>query len=152
VYRLFDRTFRAHLPSLIRARRRTTPARATFLSPALLAGALVTLLTTIEVALLWPSTAFAESTLADPTRPPDVIETTTTTESTRSSLHLTAILVAKGRRVAVINGEPVQNGDTVQDAEVLAIRRDRVLLKTSTGELTLRLLATTLETAEVDEL
>lgn len=53
---------------------------------------------------------------------------------------LESVLVSDQRRVAVINGRAVSEGDRVNGAEVLAIKPGLVLLRTGDGrlELTLR--------------
>ncbi len=95
-----------------------------------------------------PVSGFARGELRDPTRPPDasLIGDLDTTTPVSSPYRLSAILVAEGRRIAVINGRPVQAGDRVSHAKVLRILRDKVVLRASTGDLTIRLLPTSIKT------
>lgn len=46
-----------------------------------------------------------------------------------AKLELTSILVAPERRVAVINGQPLQIGERIGDYHVLDIQFDEVLVK-----------------------
>ncbi len=59
---------------------------------------------------------------------------------------LQSILTASNRRVAVINGTRVREGDRIGSARVVRIHDSRVLLKTGEGTLTLRLLPATTRT------
>ncbi len=85
------------------------------------------------------SFSHAGGALVDPTRPPHVMPTKTAHGEATTPWTLSAILVARGRRVAVVNGTPVQAGETVDDATVKHIARERVVLATREGTLTLRL-------------
>ncbi|MCH7867431.1 MAG: hypothetical protein IH881_07010 [Myxococcales bacterium] len=100
--------------------------------------------------LLHPSLGLARGELKDPTRPPDSskLEEAGVDVSASSPYALTAILVAKGRRIAVINGQPVQAGDQVANATVVSIFRDKVVLRARTGDLTLRLLPRSIKISE----
>lgn len=102
----------------------------------------------LVAALAAPTRGFARGELRDPTRPPDasLIEDLDATTPVSSPYRLSAILVAEGRRIAVINGHPVQTGDRVSDAKVLRILRDKVVLRASTGDLTIRLLPISIKT------
>lgn len=92
--------------------------------------------------LLIAAPVLAGEGLKDPTRPPTAteLERTETQVHRSSPFELTAILIAKGRRIAVINGQPVQAGDHVSDTKVISILRDKVILRARTGDLALRLL------------
>ncbi|MCP5045136.1 MAG: general secretion pathway protein GspB [bacterium] len=93
-------------------------------------------------ALVAPATsAIAGRELGDPTRPSDVSYNEEHDDKRGSSLPyvLSAILVAKGRRIAVINGQPLQTGDRVAGATVKSILRDKVVLRTKDQDVTLRL-------------
>ncbi len=57
-------------------------------------------------------------------------------------LMLQSILYAPQRRIAVINGTRLQEGDRIGTARVVRIEAARVLLETSGGMRTLRLLPT----------
>ncbi len=95
-----------------------------------LAGA--TLLVALQVmAPAWPGTA-AAATLPDPTRP------TAYQPTTRSvNLKLETILYSDARRVAVINGKALTEGESIGSATVLQINKDTVRLRR--GDSTLRL-------------
>lgn len=70
--------------------------------------------------------------LNDPTQPPSRSSSTKSTEKMAAPavrLELTSILVAPERRVAVINGQPLQIGERIGDYRVLDIQFDEVLVK-----------------------
>ncbi len=106
--------------------------------------------TVLVSVLAIPSPGFARGELRDPTRPPNSfdIQHVDSTASVASAYELSAILVARGRRIAVINGRPVEAGDRVDDAQVVNILRDKVILRASSGEITLRLLPAFADTGE----
>lgn len=92
--------------------------------------------------------AIATSELVDPTRPPHVIPSEAGAVERTEPWLLTAILVAKGRRVAVVNGRPVRAGDEVDGATVKEIARKRVVLATPDGDLALQLVDARLKPVE----
>jgi MSHA biogenesis protein MshK len=68
--------------------------------------------------------------LSDPTRPPDVMPTALTGDSGEESLFvLSSILISPNRRVAIVNGTRVSQGDEVAGAEVVEINASGVQLK-----------------------
>lgn len=70
--------------------------------------------------------------LNDPTQPPSRSSSTKSTGKMTAPavrLELTSILVAPERRVAVINGQPLQIGERIGDYRVLDIQFDKVLVK-----------------------
>jgi len=80
--------------------------------------------------------------LNDPTRPPGRSSSSqsakiATAPTTR--LELTSILVAPERRVAVINGQPLQIGERIGDSRVMAIQFDEVLVKNANRMISLTL-------------
>lgn len=85
--------------------------------------------------------------LIDPTRPPRGAETPPPTReaATRSGWTLESTLVAPDRRVAVINGELVTEGESIGGARVVEIRKLEVLVQTRLGPVILRLLPDILE-------
>ncbi len=93
----------------------------------------------IGVALTITGAAHARGELRDPTRPPDAAPADRGAARAESAWTLTAILVAQGRRIAVVNGRPVQTGEAVGEATVKHIARERVVLATRKGDLTLKL-------------
>ncbi|NND89231.1 MAG: hypothetical protein HKN42_00105 [Granulosicoccus sp.] len=82
------------------------------------------------------------SGLIDPTQPPKTQKPNTSTPTAPSprGWTLESTLVAPDRRVAVINGKLVSEGDSVDGARVIEIRKFDVLVKTSSRHLTLQLL------------
>ncbi len=77
-------------------------------------------------------TSVAFGALADPTRP--VQYSGSMNSSGRQLLELSAILISKHRKVAVINGKPLQVGDMLDDAKITAIEANKVQFKTSEGD------------------
>jgi MSHA biogenesis protein MshK len=88
-----------------------------------------------------PANALA---LSDPTRPTDPTAYFGTGSAART-WSLQSILFASDRRIAVINGERVQEGDRIGSARVVRIRDSHVLLDTGERSLTLRLLPETVK-------
>jgi MSHA biogenesis protein MshK len=84
--------------------------------------------------------------LNDPTRPTDPSQFFGSTSTANSAdLMLQSVLFAPERRVAVINGTRLQEGDRIGSARVVRIQDSQVLLETSRGMRTLRLLPQTLK-------
>jgi hypothetical protein len=52
---------------------------------------------------------------------------------------LTAVVLAPGRRVAIVNGKPLLLGDTVAGAKIVAIEADAVRLAEGDNELVIPL-------------
>lgn len=83
--------------------------------------------------------------LNDPTRPTDPAQYFgNARQQSSAGLMLQSILFASERRVAVINGTRVREGDQIGSARVVRIQDSQVLLQTSRGMRTLRLLPETL--------
>jgi MSHA biogenesis protein MshK len=80
------------------------------------------------VALTLVPCAFAQS-LNDPTRPPTVSAATDAGATVDSALVLQSILVSPGRRLAVINGQTVKQGDKLGETRVVDIREGEVVLR-----------------------
>ena len=93
-------------------------------------------------ALLCAGSWVTASTLADPTRPADTALFSTNQEFTAASNGwvLNSTLVATDRRVAVINGQHVSEGESVDSATVLHIRKMDVLIQSGGKRITLKLL------------
>jgi MSHA biogenesis protein MshK len=84
--------------------------------------------------------------VTDPTRPTDpaaYFGTASTIDSNGWALQ--SILFASDRRIAVINGTRVKEGDRVGSARVVRIRDSQVLLDTGGRRLTLHLLPQTVK-------
>jgi len=82
------------------------------------------------------------SALHDPTRPTDPAQYFGRGAGGASSQPWTlhSILRASDRRIAIINGQRVQEGERIGSAKVLRIGHSHVLLQTGGRKLTLRLL------------
>lgn len=78
--------------------------------------------------------------LADPTRPWSPGSYQQRQTHTDGSYTLNSTLVSSARRVAVINGRHVTEGETVGNATVLEIRKHDVVLQTPHRQITLQLL------------
>jgi len=85
--------------------------------------------------------------LEDPTRPASKSHSVSPTHSSipHRQWILESTLVAEDRRVAVINGKLVSEGESVDGAQVLEIRQFIVLVKTPNRKLTLQMLPTIVE-------
>mgnify|MGYP001826217213 FL=1 len=84
--------------------------------------------------------------LTDPTRPTDPAAYFGAGNNTDSSAWaLQSILFASDRRIAVINGTRVKEGDRIGSARVVRIRDSQVLLDTGGRRLTLQLLPQTVK-------
>lgn len=82
----------------------------------------------------------------DPTRPMDPSQYFGSTRTPGTGdMNLQSILVAPERRVVVINGIRLQEGDRIGSARVVLIQDSQVVLETSRGRHTLRLLPGTSE-------
>ena len=96
----------------------------------------------LTVALLLSASATA---LQDPTRPTDPAHYFGTGQNASDGAWaLQSILSSPGRRIAVINGERVREGDPIGAARVIRIHESHVLLDTGGRTLTLRLLPQTI--------
>ncbi len=92
--------------------------------------------------LLGTSPLAAASTLADPTRPANaaMFSSNRALESANNGWILNSTLVAADRRVAVINGKHVIEGESVGNATVLKIQKLDVLIQVAGKRITLKLL------------
>ena len=103
------------------------------------------ILTVAAVLLLAPVLAAAQETLRDPTRPYSARAVATTTGGggggkVTSSFRVTAIFTSDMRRIAVVNGRRVAEGDQVDGATVVEILADRLRLEYSGKSITSRVL------------
>ena len=102
------------------------------------------ILTVAAVLLLAPVLAAAQETLRDPTRPYSARAVATTTSGgggkVTSSFRVTAIFTSDMRRIAVVNGRRVAEGDQVDGATVVEILADRLRLEYSGKSITSRVL------------
>ncbi len=88
--------------------------------------------------------AYAQEALRDPTRPYDARPVATTSRGTGASrvstYDVTAIFTSDSRRVAVVNGKRVIEGDKVDGATVVEIMNDRLSLDVGGNVITTRVL------------
>lgn len=94
----------------------------------------------------WLAVAANAHALHDPTRPTDpalYFGYQQSKNDTRWALQ--SILSSAERRIAIINGVRVREGDRIGPAKVVRIQKSQVLLHTGSGTLTLRLLPDTIK-------
>lgn len=77
--------------------------------------------------LVWWTAAAADTELKDPMRP--VRTGAVGSAAAGQAFHLTATLVSRVRRIAIVNGRPARVGDAVDGAQVVAIRSSSVDLR-----------------------
>lgn len=87
------------------------------------------------------SFALAAETLRDPTRP---LQEIVTVPQPAPTFQLHSILISQQRRVAIINGKTVAEGESVEGAKVLRIQPHRVSLLHRGKALELRLHSSTI--------
>ena len=83
--------------------------------------------------------------LHDPTRPTDPAEYFGNSARNNSAWSLQSILSASDRRIAIINGTRVREGDVIGSAKVISIDESKVVLNTGGQRFTLRLLPTSIK-------
>ena len=101
------------------------------------------ILTLAAVLLVAPMLANAQETLRDPTRPwsaRSVAAAVATGTATTSSFKVTAIFTSDKRRIAIVNGRRVSEGDRVDGAIVVEIRTDDLRLDLNGKTITSRVL------------
>jgi MSHA biogenesis protein MshK len=83
-----------------------------------------------------------EKAFVDPTRPPDMADVAPGNAAPGKPMSptLQSVLIAPGRRLAVINGEMVRQGGTYGEAKVVRVSATSVLLRFPDHEQTLELL------------
>ena len=101
------------------------------------------ILTVSAVLLFGPLLTDGAEVLRDPTRPyavaPVAAPTTAGAVTKATGFSVTAILVSEKRRVAIVNGKRVSEGDQVDGATVVKILADRLRLDLDGKEFTTRL-------------
>ena len=101
---------------------------------------------TVLVALLFgPLLASGQELLRDPTRPYSAKPVATTATGTATAtgvtgFRVTAIFTSKERRIAVVNGQRVGEGDLVDGATVVEILADALRLNVKGKAITTRVL------------
>ena len=101
------------------------------------------MLTVSAVLLFGPLLTVGAELLRDPTRPyatPVVAATRGPAKARPATFSVSAILVSQKRRVAIVNGKRVSEGDQVDGATVVKILADRLRLNFHGKEITTRLL------------
>ncbi len=82
----------------------------------------------------------ARAELGDPTRPPDISTVTVESlESGNAPFRVSSILMAPGRKIAIVNDSRVEIGDEVDGATVSEINAQAVLLELGGEEIELRI-------------
>lgn len=95
------------------------------------------LMTSLLVSSLpWAAEPLNAVKLSDPTRP---LQETVPTQRVLPALKLNSVLISEQRRLAVINGQTVAEGEQVGGAKVLRISSDRVLLQRAGQPVEIRL-------------
>ncbi|WP_376690408.1 hypothetical protein [Wenzhouxiangella sp. EGI_FJ10409] len=84
--------------------------------------------------LLASAAALARDEVRDPTRPPTQAEIdawfgTGASAGDRAPFQLQSILLAADRRIAIIDGRRLREGERIEDAEVSLIEAGRVILQ-----------------------
>lgn len=92
---------------------------------------------------VWVSSATAA--LPDPTQPPSYKAARTNSKTQRSPWALTSTLITQHRRVATINGQRVQVGDSIRGARVVEIAPTHVRLSVNGEQRVLRLVPRTVK-------
>jgi len=96
--------------------------------------------------LVWLGSACNAFALSDPTRPTDPsLYFGNNDNGSEGEWSLQSILYASDRRVAVINGTRVREGDRIGSARVVHIQDSQVVLNAGGRKLTLHLLPTTMK-------
>ncbi|WP_206732474.1 MSHA biogenesis protein MshK [Janthinobacterium sp. 17J80-10] len=97
------------------------------------------LLFCIVMMLINASPVMATDNLPDPTRPPAAFAAGEAGSVVASGPVLQSVLIASGRRVAVISGQTVQVGDKIGDLRVAKIDEGKVVLGNGKDVQTLKL-------------
>jgi MSHA biogenesis protein MshK len=91
-------------------------------------------------ALFDPAAAVAQAGLVDPTRPPNVVDAGLPSEATPAGMQLQSVLIAPGRRIAVIDGQTVALGGRLGEAKIVRIDEASVTLLVGQEKQVLQLL------------
>ena len=87
----------------------------------------------VLICVVTASTAAAQA-LRDPTRPPPVASAKgAPARIEQPGWILQSVLISPERRYAIINGEVVQLGGSIEGAELVAVAEERVTLRTREG-------------------
>jgi MSHA biogenesis protein MshK len=77
--------------------------------------------------------------LRDPTRPPNVLASDVEADVEVRSSQLQSVLISRGRKLAVINGQTVPLGGSIGDAKLVRITETAVVLQRGEETETLRM-------------
>lgn len=96
----------------------------------------------------WLPALAVQAQFDDPTRPPNFsgFASNAAQDSGAPAWQLSSILVSPQRRLAIINGKTVRQGDQINNARVLKIRTTGVTLRTSKETFTVKLLPARVKT------
>ena len=83
--------------------------------------------------------AVSAGTLPDPTRIPAEIMAPPTRQAASSSSGLQSVIIAPGRRAAIINGQTVEQGGKYGDARLVQVNEGSVVLRGPQGKRVLTL-------------
>lgn len=100
----------------------------------------ISILMVAAMLLIGPLQLAAAESLRDPTRP---YSARAASPGDPASFVVTAVFVSKERRVAIINGQRVVEGNEVGGATVVEIQRQQIRLNLNGKEITARLLPAT---------
>lgn len=92
-----------------------------------------------RLVLLMISPVASAAELADPTRPPPAFENAAQGEAANNGPVLQSVLIAPGRKEAVISGQTVTVGQKFGDARVEKIAESEVVLRSGKNVQTLKL-------------
>lgn len=103
----------------------------------------------LPVWLFVSSTGLAAEPLQDPTIPPGFVGVNAATEGQGQApaWKVDSILISKDRRMAVVNGQSVRQGDIVNSAKVIGISATAVTLRNNAETFTVKLLPAPIKSA-----
>ncbi|WP_126452405.1 hypothetical protein [Sulfuriflexus mobilis] len=96
----------------------------------------------VSALLLYVGVSLMAHAYEDPTRPPDFAGTGADTQQLNAPVwQLSSILISAERRLAVINGQTVRQGEQIGNARVIRIGATGVTLRNNTETFTVKLLS-----------
>jgi MSHA biogenesis protein MshK len=106
------------------------------------------LLGSLATLLLGSVMPLVAAALEDPTRPPDFVGVANGAKQSQvPTWQVSSILISKDRRMAVVNGKTVRQGDQVDSARVIRISPIAVTLRSSVETFTVKLLPAQVKSA-----
>ena len=97
--------------------------------------------------ICFAAAASAETTMRDPTKPPDYNDPNVVVGIGKDGLVVSAIIYSKQRKVALVNGEFHQAGDEVAGFKIIEINPNAVRFKGEEGEFDVPLVKREVKTA-----